>query len=150
VCGGTLAIIDVDLWNEANEQLKRRVMHRTAIMFQRTFALYGNDRVIENVLHALDDIDYPAEKAINRAADLLDQVHWDVKPLSLASHLAHDVVGGVLFAPGAPAPGVAAAAPDDDQRAVNHRAEGGQLLQTGGDFALVRGRVLFKTHCPPP
>jgi len=27
-------------------------MRRSAIMFQRTFALYGDDRVIENVLHA--------------------------------------------------------------------------------------------------
>ena len=43
-------------------------------MFQRTFALYGDDRVIENVLHALDDINYPQEHAINRAADLIDEV----------------------------------------------------------------------------
>ena len=59
-----LSALDVDLWNEKNEDLKRRVMQRTAIMFQRTFALYGDDRVIENVLHALDDINYPPEKAI--------------------------------------------------------------------------------------
>ena len=52
--------------------MKSRVMHRTAIMFQRTFALYGDDRVIENVLHALDDINYPQDLAINRAADLID------------------------------------------------------------------------------
>src|SRR5512137_987190 len=39
-CGGKLAPLDVDLWNEKNEDLKRRVMKRTAIMFQRTFALY--------------------------------------------------------------------------------------------------------------
>ena len=48
--------------------MKSRVMNRTAIMFQRTFALYGDDRVIENVLHALDDIRYPQEQAISRAA----------------------------------------------------------------------------------
>src|SRR5665647_1303358 len=59
-CGGTYAPVDVDLWATENEGLKREVMARTAIMFQRTFALYGNDRVIENVLHALDDIDYPS------------------------------------------------------------------------------------------
>jgi methyl coenzyme M reductase system, component A2 len=90
VCGGTLGIIHVDLWNEANEQLKRRVMHRTAIMFQRTFALYGNDRVIENVLHALDDIDYPTENSINRAADLLDQVRLSHRMM----HIARDLSGG--------------------------------------------------------
>jgi methyl coenzyme M reductase system, component A2 len=42
-------------------------------MFQRTFALYGNDRVIDNVIRALDDTGYPG-KAVSRAADLIDQV----------------------------------------------------------------------------
>ena len=62
MCGGMIQVADIDLWNEEEGDLKRRVMHRTAIMFQRTFALYGNDRVIENVLHALDDIDYPLRR----------------------------------------------------------------------------------------
>jgi len=89
-CGGTLAALDVDLWNEADETLKRRVMRRTAIMFQRTFALYGDDRVIENVLHSLDDINYPPEKAINRAADLIDQVRLSHRMM----HIARDLSGG--------------------------------------------------------
>jgi methyl coenzyme M reductase system subunit A2 len=80
----------VDLWDEKNEGMKRRIMHRTAIMFQRTFALYGNDRVIENVLRALDDIDYPEEKSINRAADLLDQVRLSHRMM----HIARDLSGG--------------------------------------------------------
>src|SRR5208337_4813610 len=41
-CGSTLTPLDVDLWNEKDEALKRRLMRRTAIMFQRTFALYGD------------------------------------------------------------------------------------------------------------
>ena len=41
-CGGTFGSIDVDLWAPENETLKREVMARAAIMFQRTFALYGN------------------------------------------------------------------------------------------------------------
>lgn len=89
-CGAMLAKIDVDLWNEKNEELKRRVMRRTAIMFQRTFALYGDDRVIENVIHALDDINYPPEKAINRAADLIDQVKLSHRMM----HIARDLSGG--------------------------------------------------------
>ena len=89
-CGGTLSSLDVDLWNEKDEALKRRVMRRAAIMFQRTFALYGDDRVIENVLHALDDIDYPQEKAINRAADLIDQVKLSHRMM----HIARDLSGG--------------------------------------------------------
>ena len=89
-CGAVLASLDVDLWNETNEMLKRRVMRRTAIMFQRTFALYGDDRVIENVLHALDDIGYPQDKAINRAADLIDQVRLSHRMM----HIARDLSGG--------------------------------------------------------
>jgi len=59
-------------------------------MFQRTFALYGDDRVIENVLRALDDIGYPSEKAISRAADLIDQVRLSHRMM----HIARDLSGG--------------------------------------------------------
>lgn len=89
-CGNSMKPLDVDFWTEENEPLKRRIMRRTAIMFQRTFALYGNDRVIENVLRALDDIEFPAEKAINRAADLLDQVRLSHRMM----HIARDLSGG--------------------------------------------------------
>jgi len=89
-CGATLAKLDVDLWNGKDEEIRRRLMRRTAIMFQRTFALYGDDRVIENVLHALDDINYPPEKAINRAADLIDQVRLSHRMM----HIARDLSGG--------------------------------------------------------
>ncbi|HUU74818.1 MAG TPA: methyl coenzyme M reductase system, component A2 [Methanoregulaceae archaeon] len=89
-CGGKLEAEDVDFWNEKNEDMKRRIMRSTAIMFQRTFALYGNDRVIENVIHALDDINYPAENAINRAADLLDEVRLSHRMM----HIARDLSGG--------------------------------------------------------
>jgi len=89
-CGGELVARDVDLWDGKSDGLKSRVMNRTAIMFQRTFALYGDDRVIENVLHALDDINYPQEHAINRAADLIDQVRLSHRMM----HIARDLSGG--------------------------------------------------------
>jgi methyl coenzyme M reductase system, component A2 len=89
-CKGKMTAVDVDLWDEKNSTMKRRVMRGTAIMFQRTFALYGNDRVIENILHALDDIDYPSEKAIGRAADLVDQVRLSHRMM----HIARDLSGG--------------------------------------------------------
>ena len=89
-CGGELVAVDVDLWDEKSDGMKSRVMHRTAIMFQRTFALYGDDRVIENVLHALDDINYPQEHAVNRAADLIDQVRLSHRMM----HIARDLSGG--------------------------------------------------------
>jgi len=89
-CGGELAAVDVDLWDEKTDGMKSRVMNRTAIMFQRSFALYGDDRVIENVLHALDDIRYPQELAVARAADLIDQVRLSHRMM----HIARDLSGG--------------------------------------------------------
>jgi methyl coenzyme M reductase system, component A2 len=89
-CGGDLAAVDIDLWDVKTDGMKSRVMNRTAIMFQRSFALYGDDRVIENVLHALDDIRYPQEHAINRAADLIDQVKLSHRMM----HIARDLSGG--------------------------------------------------------
>jgi methyl coenzyme M reductase system subunit A2 len=89
-CCGDLVAVDIDLWDEKSDGMKSRVMHRTAIMFQRTFALYGDDRVIENVLHALDDINYPQELSINRAADLIDQVRLSHRMM----HIARDLSGG--------------------------------------------------------
>ena len=89
ICAGTLESVDIDLW-AVDDQARRDLMARTAIMFQRTFALYGNDRVIENVLHALDDVGYPSEKAIGRAADLLDEVRLSHRMM----HIARDLSGG--------------------------------------------------------
>ncbi len=90
VCGAVLEAQDVDFWAPENAVLKTKIMARTSLMFQRTFALYGDDRVIENVLRALDDIDYPTEKAINRAADLIDEVRLTHRMM----HVARDLSGG--------------------------------------------------------
>jgi methyl coenzyme M reductase system subunit A2 len=68
-CNGTLKELDVDFWDERNSAMKRRIMKSTAIMFQRTFALYGNDRVIENILHALDDINYPQDRSLIHSSE---------------------------------------------------------------------------------
>ncbi|MDI6875910.1 MAG: methyl coenzyme M reductase system, component A2 [Methanomicrobiales archaeon] len=90
LCGGDLTSMDIDLWNTDDEGLRRRVMRRTATMFQRTFALYGNDRVIENVLRALDDAGHPPESAISRAAELIDRVRLSHRMM----HIARDLSGG--------------------------------------------------------
>ena len=89
-CDEVMVTQDVDFWHPDNEAMKRRIIARNAIMFQRTFALYGNDRVIDNVLKALDDIGYPTGKAVTRAADLIDQVHLSHRMM----HIARDLSGG--------------------------------------------------------
>ena len=89
-CGEVRHPVDIDLWNPEYEEGKSLVLRKTAIMFQRTFALYGNDRVIENVLHALDDISYPPEQSVNRAAELLGRVRMTHRMM----HIARDLSGG--------------------------------------------------------
>lgn len=89
-CNGKLEKVDIDFWDPKNEELKDAIMHRTSLMFQRTFALYGDDRVIENVMHALDDVGYPSSKAIERAIDLLEEVKLGHR----MTHVARDLSGG--------------------------------------------------------
>jgi methyl coenzyme M reductase system subunit A2 len=89
-CGGQLHPVDIDIWNPGEERGKSLLLRKTAIMFQRTFALYGNDRVIENVLHALDDIRYPPDQSVNRAAELLERVRMTHRMM----HIARDLSGG--------------------------------------------------------
>ena len=58
-------------------------------MIQRTFGIYGDDTVIENVLKALDDSGYKGDR-IMRAAELLDQVKLSHRMM----HIARDLSGG--------------------------------------------------------
>ena len=88
-CGGAMKQWDVDIL-AADDDDKRLISRRVAIMIQRTFALYGDDSVIENVMKALTDINYPAGELINRAADLIDQVKLSHRMM----HIARDLSGG--------------------------------------------------------
>lgn len=90
-CGGNMSMWDVDIISEdTSDKEKRAISRRVAIMIQRTFALYGDDRVIENVIRALDDINYPQAQLVLRAADLLDQVKLSHRMM----HIARDLSGG--------------------------------------------------------
>src|SRR5512146_2146687 len=88
-CGGTMNAWAVDIL-DADDDAKRLISRRVAIMIQRTVALYGDDFVIENVMSALNDINYPQANLINRAADLLDQVKLSHRMM----HIARDLSGG--------------------------------------------------------
>jgi methyl coenzyme M reductase system, component A2 len=89
-CSGTMVPADIDLWGDSGNGARERLRERTAIMFQRTFGLYGNDRVIENVMRALDDIGYSADDVVSRAADLVDRVRLSHRMM----HIARDLSGG--------------------------------------------------------
>ncbi|MCD1295755.1 methyl coenzyme M reductase system, component A2 [Methanocella sp. CWC-04] len=90
-CGGNMSEWDVDILDEdAPDKERRAIARRVAIMIQRTFALYGDDRVIENVIRALDDINYSQSQIVQRAADLLEQVKLSHRMM----HIARDLSGG--------------------------------------------------------
>jgi len=89
-CGTILEHIDVDLWEPENDAIKRRIMRSNSIMFQRSFGLYGDDRVIDNVLRALEERNTPSAKMIDRAIDLIDDVNLSHRMM----HIARDLSGG--------------------------------------------------------
>jgi len=89
-CGSILKHTDVDLWAPENEKMKRRIMRSNSIMFQRTFGLYGDDRVIDNVLFALEERNYPSTEIVSRAIDLIDDVNLSHRMM----HIARDLSGG--------------------------------------------------------
>ncbi|TAN47291.1 MAG: methyl coenzyme M reductase system, component A2 [Candidatus Methanoperedens sp.] len=75
---------------DIHDPLRRDITRRIAIMLQRTFALYGDERVIVNVMNALQEIGEMGPTAINRAADLLDQVNLSNRMM----HIARELSGG--------------------------------------------------------
>jgi methyl coenzyme M reductase system subunit A2 len=88
-CGGRLSPVSYDILNGASPEIKRNIARRVAIMIQRTFGIYGDDSVIENVMKALDDSGYNGDK-IMKAADVIDQVKLSHRMM----HIARDLSGG--------------------------------------------------------
>jgi len=69
---------------------RRSVSKRIAIMLQRTFALYGDDQVVANVMNSLKEIGYTGPDAMSRAMELLE----DVRLSHRLMHVARDLSGG--------------------------------------------------------
>ena len=88
-CGGNLVSFSYDILGGMNPDINRNIARRVAIMIQRTFGIYGDDSVIENVMKALDDSGFSGDR-IMRSADILDQVKLSHRLL----HIARDLSGG--------------------------------------------------------
>lgn len=69
---------------------RREITKRIAIMLQRTFALYGDDKVIVNVINSLTEIGVNSETAMSRAVELLEKVQLSHRMM----HVARDLSGG--------------------------------------------------------
>ena len=88
-CGGLLKSFSYDMLDRSEDKIIRDISTRTAIMIQRTFGIYGDDSVIENVLKALSSIEYGGDR-VARAADLIDSVRLSHRMM----HIARDLSGG--------------------------------------------------------
>lgn len=88
-CGGVLKPFDADFVAlDINDPLRRDIVRRIAIMLQRTFALYGDERVIVNVMRAVEETG--ESMSVHRAADLLDEVSLSHRLM----HVARELSGG--------------------------------------------------------
>jgi methyl coenzyme M reductase system subunit A2 len=91
ICHTTFEKFDVDFVKlPIHDHFRKEITRRIAIMLQRTFALYGDERVIVNVMNALEEIGELGPDAINKAADLLDQVNLSNRMM----HIARELSGG--------------------------------------------------------
>jgi len=88
-CGGKFELISKDFLELGSSELKV-VKSLISIMLQRTFALYGELTVYENVLKELKNINYPENDRIKRVNELLKMVKMEHRML----HIAKDLSGG--------------------------------------------------------
>ncbi len=90
-CGGELKPFSADFVKlPLHDPVRRRITQRIAIMLQRTFALYGDEKVISNVTNALTEIGYTGTDALSKAMEILDQVQLSHR----MTHVARDLSGG--------------------------------------------------------
>jgi methyl coenzyme M reductase system subunit A2 len=89
-CGGATHIEEVDFWGlDDRDPLRMAVKERIAIMLQRSFALFGDLSVIENIFEAFPE--HTDEKyKIQRAIELLQMVNMTHR----TTHIARDLSGG--------------------------------------------------------
>ena len=88
-CAGTMQLLRIDAWADESD-LQRDIRRRVAIMLQRTFALYGDERAIENVMRSFTERGYSDSEAIYKASELIDQVKLSHRMM----HVARDLSGG--------------------------------------------------------
>ncbi len=89
-CGGETETLSVDFWSlKPEDPLRQAVKSRIAIMLQRTFALFGDMSVIENVMEAIPE-SITGEPRTRRAIELLELVNMTHR----TTHIARDLSGG--------------------------------------------------------
>jgi methyl coenzyme M reductase system subunit A2 len=87
VCGCEFEPLRVDFWN-CERLLFAAIKRRISIMLQRTFALYEDDTVIDNVLKSITGHD--DEESTYMAIDLIEMAQMSHR----ITHIARDLSGG--------------------------------------------------------
>jgi methyl coenzyme M reductase system subunit A2 len=89
-CGGETDLLAVDFWSlKQDDPLRQNIKGRISIMLQRTFALFGDMSVIENVMEAIPE-DVKGDERIQRAIKMLELVDMTHR----TTHIARDLSGG--------------------------------------------------------
>jgi methyl coenzyme M reductase system subunit A2 len=90
MCGSSTDIMDIDFWGlDDRNPLKLAIKQRIAIMLQRTFALFGEMTVIENIFESMGE-GVEEKNKVNRAIQLLKLVDLTHRTM----HIARDLSGG--------------------------------------------------------
>ena len=91
VCGETLQAYEADFIKlSLYEPVRKDITKKIAIMLQRTFALYGDERVLVNVINSLTEIGYQGGDAMKKAVELLEEVNLSHRMM----HVARELSGG--------------------------------------------------------
>ena len=87
-CGTASKTEYIDFWSlKEFDPVRQELKGRIAIMLQRTFALFGDRTVVENVLEAIDE---KQPNRVERAIELLEFVNMTHR----TTHIARDLSGG--------------------------------------------------------
>jgi methyl coenzyme M reductase system subunit A2 len=90
-CGETLEAFEADFVKlSLYDPIRKDITKRVAIMLQRTFALYGDERVIVNVTNSLNEVGYKGQDSIIKAVELLEEVNLSHRMM----HVARELSGG--------------------------------------------------------
>ncbi|MFA6803762.1 MAG: methyl coenzyme M reductase system, component A2, partial [Candidatus Methanomethylophilaceae archaeon] len=89
-CGGETETIWIDFWAlPERDPLRQELKGRISIMLQRTFALFGDATVMENILEAIGT-EVSERERIDRTIELLSFVNMTHR----TTHIARDLSGG--------------------------------------------------------
>ncbi len=91
MCKSTLELKEIDFWNSKNSAYFEPIRRRIAIMFQRTFSLFGDFSSLQNVMESLRWAGCKDENAIvNKSLELLKMVNLTHR----LTHPTRDLSGG--------------------------------------------------------